>query len=218
MHPVSALEPIEITTLSQRVAERLRDSIVKGILRPGDTLVERVVAKQLHVSQTAVREAFIRLEGEGLVQRSPAKETRVTLMTKKQIGEAARIRLLLEPVAFRDAHKRMTAEASQAARSLIAQMKEALLALDNQRYSLLDLEFHRLFWRLSGDETLLKVLETICLPMFGFSGLVDSLGDPEIANPHIALLEIMEDGSGERVTSAVEDHIREAHWEGSLRK
>ena len=212
MHENLALEPIEISTLSQRVTERLRDSIYKGILNPGQTLVERVVAKQLHVSQTAVREALIRLESEGLVERIPTRETRVTLVTQKQIGEVSRVRLLLEPVAFTDAYKRMTVEKAQVARSLITQMDDALRAGDRRTYCLVDLEFHRLFWRLSGDETLFKLLEAACLPLFGFSRLAEFLDGAERLNPHIELLEALEGPSEERVAAAVKDHIRGAHW------
>jgi DNA-binding GntR family transcriptional regulator len=166
------LEPIQVVTLSQRVTERLRYSIFNGILHPGDTLVERVIAEQLHVSQTAVREAFIRLEGEGLLQRFPTRETRVTLMTQEQINEGMRARLLLEPVAFTEAYKHMTPDKVRAARGLITQMEDALRRQDDRRYSFLDLEFHRLFWRLSGDGTLVKLLETACVPLFGFSIVV----------------------------------------------
>jgi DNA-binding GntR family transcriptional regulator len=215
MQMVSTLEPIEVATLSQRVAEQVRGSILKGILHPGDTLVERVVAKQLHVSQTAVREAFIRLEGEGLLQRFPTRETRVTLMTEKQIDEVSRIRLLLEPVAFTDAYKRMTAEAAGVARSLITQMQDALRTQDHRTYAYFDMEFHRLFWRLSGDETLLKLLEAACLPLFGFLRLKVALTGLERPNPHLALLETMEGSAEEEVAGAVKHHIINAHWEKS---
>jgi len=206
LHRQVVMEPLEVLTLSQRVAERLRKSILGGAFRPGDTLVERLVAKQLHVSQTAVREAFIRLEGEGLVQRFPTRETRVTQMTQKQHAEVIRVRLLLEPVAFTDAHKHLAPDKIQVARDLIAEMENAFHTQDHQRYALGDLEFHRFFWRLSRDGTLLKLLETACLPSFGFSMVVDNLdwGRP---NPHIALLEAMEGLSEEEVAAAVKRHI-----------
>jgi DNA-binding GntR family transcriptional regulator len=207
MQAVSALEPIEVVTLSQRVTERLRQSIFKGIFHPGDILVERVIAKQLHVNQTAVREAFIRLEGEGLLQRFPTRQTRVTLLTEQQFKEVMRVRLLLEPVAFTDAHNHMTPDTVRVARGLITQMENAFRAEDNRTYSHVDLEFHRLFWRLSGDGTLLRVLEITCSPFFGFNVVLDTLEGPKGPNPHIRLLAAMEGPAKESIAGAVRNHI-----------
>lgn len=48
----------------------LRRAILSGDFRPGDRLVEREVAARLQLSRSPVREAFRRLEQEGLVRVS----------------------------------------------------------------------------------------------------------------------------------------------------
>ena len=55
------------TTLSDEVYERLRDEIVKGLIRPNERLVELDLAERLGVSRTPVRESLKRLSAEGLI-------------------------------------------------------------------------------------------------------------------------------------------------------
>lgn len=55
------------TTLSDEVYERLRDEIVKGLIRPNERLVELDLAERLGVSRTPIRESLKRLSAEGLI-------------------------------------------------------------------------------------------------------------------------------------------------------
>ena len=54
-------------TLSDEVYERLRDEIVKGLIRPNERLVEVDLAERLGVSRTPVRESLKRLSADGLI-------------------------------------------------------------------------------------------------------------------------------------------------------
>ena len=58
-------------TKADAVYEALQSAIMSGRLQPGDHLRQEVVAAEWGVSQTPVREAFRRLESEGLVEHSP---------------------------------------------------------------------------------------------------------------------------------------------------
>ena len=51
--------------------QQLLQSIQRGQLKPGDYLREQVLAEELGVSRTPVREALRRLEAEGLLQSEP---------------------------------------------------------------------------------------------------------------------------------------------------
>ena len=55
----------------------LRGEILAGALPPGAPLSENEVAQRLGVSRTPVREAFIRLENEGLLTVTPQVGTTV---------------------------------------------------------------------------------------------------------------------------------------------
>ena len=53
------------------VYEALQNAILSGNLQPGEHLRQEEVATRWGVSQTPVREAFRRLEAEGLVEHVP---------------------------------------------------------------------------------------------------------------------------------------------------
>ena len=59
--------------LRELVFEALRDAIIKGILKPGERLMEVQLAEELGVSRTPVREAIRKLELEDLVVMIPVK-------------------------------------------------------------------------------------------------------------------------------------------------
>ena len=58
-------------TKADLVYEALQSSIMSGNIREGEHLRQEEVAARLGVSQTPVREAFRRLESEGLVEHAP---------------------------------------------------------------------------------------------------------------------------------------------------
>jgi DNA-binding GntR family transcriptional regulator len=62
-------------TKADQVYEWLQNAIMSGRIQEGEHLRQEDVAAQLGVSQTPVREAFRRLESEGLVEHSPNRGT-----------------------------------------------------------------------------------------------------------------------------------------------
>ena len=55
------------TTITNRIAESLKDDINNGKLKPGEALIERELAEQFKASNIPVREALRILEGEGFI-------------------------------------------------------------------------------------------------------------------------------------------------------
>lgn len=66
-----AIERASRRTKADAVYEALQSAILSGRIQPGAHLRQEIVAAEWGVSQTPVREAFRRLESEGLVEHSP---------------------------------------------------------------------------------------------------------------------------------------------------
>ncbi len=64
--------------LAERVADHLRDLVVRGALAPGQRIVERRLCAELKVSRTPMREALKLLRQDGLVEISRNCGARVT--------------------------------------------------------------------------------------------------------------------------------------------
>ena len=86
-------------SISDQIAEVLRNLIISGELNPGDRIVESRVAKQLGVGQPTVREALVTLEHQGLVVRKTNQGCIVTILTSEEISQILRVRGELEVLA-----------------------------------------------------------------------------------------------------------------------
>ena len=85
------------------VCDELREAIVNLRLRPGEPLREAALAEKLGVSKTPLREAFARLEQEGLVETTSFKGAVVTGYSERDLKEIYELRALLEGDAARAA-------------------------------------------------------------------------------------------------------------------
>src|SRR5437588_415442 len=90
MSSVSALAatrvPLRRAQLSDEVAGHLRAAIMSGALRPGTFIRLDETAAKLGVSVTPVREALLKLRGEGMVRLEPHRG-HVVLPLSRQDGD-----------------------------------------------------------------------------------------------------------------------------------
>lgn len=70
-----------------RAYDRLRERILSLELGPGSPLDEAALGRDLGVSRTPMREAFVRLSAEGLVELLPNRGARVTALELRQLQE-----------------------------------------------------------------------------------------------------------------------------------
>jgi DNA-binding GntR family transcriptional regulator len=86
------------STISQRdqAYQSLRRLLILQKMPEGERLREPEWSERLKVNRTALREAFARLEAEGLVVRGPATGYFVPELTEQDIDEIVRIRAMLE--------------------------------------------------------------------------------------------------------------------------
>lgn len=88
-------------SLSQEVADLIKQQMIDGDLNPGDRIVETKLAKELGVSQTPIREAIRLLAGEGIVKIISNKGPIVQTLGMDDIFEIYSIRAMLEGLAIR---------------------------------------------------------------------------------------------------------------------
>ena len=69
---------VQVSSVQEMVYRTLRDKIVSMELKPGTTISTQEIADSMSVSRTPVREAFIRLATESLVEIMPQRKTLVS--------------------------------------------------------------------------------------------------------------------------------------------
>jgi DNA-binding GntR family transcriptional regulator len=96
--PHSSLE--RVLALDGPAAERayraVLDSIVAGTVPAGTLLTEGVVAESIGMSRTPVREAFLRLSTEGLLDLYPKRGAVVTAPNGAEVDELLAVRAMFE--------------------------------------------------------------------------------------------------------------------------
>ena len=105
---ITQLRQIQTLNLRSQIEQEVRDAIIRGVFKPGERLVESVIASRLGVSRAPVREVLSALERENLVVNIPRRGYFVIDFTEKDIDEIYSFRLLLEIGALRRAISRFT--------------------------------------------------------------------------------------------------------------
>src|SRR5947208_12656203 len=108
-------------SMASRISRTLSERIVTGLLSPGERLMQDHIAKEFRASHVPVREAFRKLEAQGLVVSEPRRGVRVAPLDPAAVIEVTEMRAALETLALRHALPKLTeadiaaAEAAQAA-------------------------------------------------------------------------------------------------------
>ncbi|MGH2843176.1 MAG: GntR family transcriptional regulator [Solirubrobacteraceae bacterium] len=99
--------PLQTRKTSMMVADAIRSGILQGRLRPGDRLKESVLAEELAVSRTPIREAIAMLQAEGLLEVQQHRGAQVRSYTIGELEEIYDLRSILEGYAARRAATRI---------------------------------------------------------------------------------------------------------------
>ncbi|MEZ0003460.1 DNA-binding transcriptional MocR family regulator [Sinorhizobium fredii] len=91
-------------TLASRISRALAERIISGALSPGERLRQDHVAEEFGASHVPVREAFRRLEAQGLAVSEPRRGVRVASFDLKEVREVAEMRAALEVLALPPCH------------------------------------------------------------------------------------------------------------------
>lgn len=112
-------------SMPDEIASLLREEILDGVHPPNARLRQEHLAQRFGTSQAPIREAFRRLEAQGLAIAVPNRGVRVAGLAAAEAEELGALRLSLEPdLAARAAERRAAVDAA-AARSAIAAMDKA---------------------------------------------------------------------------------------------
>ncbi|MCC6585548.1 MAG: GntR family transcriptional regulator [Bryobacterales bacterium] len=160
---------VQSVTLRHQIVSQIRQAILDGSLRPGERVVERTLASGIGASVTAVREAVIQLEAEGLITKRSNTATNITSLTDEEIAQTFAVRHTLERMAVEEAANHATTAGIRLLKQLHAAAREAAVAQDRQLYVQRDFAWHDAVWSTSGNQVLTATLRRLVLPLFGFS-------------------------------------------------
>jgi DNA-binding GntR family transcriptional regulator len=148
-----------------RIRLALLKRISEGAYLPGERLKELALANEFEVSQAPVREAFRELEALGVLVSEHYRGTRVREISKRETKEAYQLRGYLEEIA---AQLIPLPRLQQEIDSIEAQqviMRTAARNGDLDRFARANIQFHRSIVRLSSNQILPKIWDSLEIGM-----------------------------------------------------
>lgn len=155
-HPTT---PIPNTgSLSHSLFNQLRVDILQGKLKPGEKLTEQRVCSEYVVSRTPVREAFQKLENDGLIETIPNRGAFVVGVTDRDIQDMYELRKAYEAIAVRWAIQRITDEEFKALQEAYEFMEFYTMKKDIEKMLNINMQFHQLIYNAAHNRMLLHTL------------------------------------------------------------
>lgn len=209
-----------VNSLRGKVFTQLRKEILTGVYKPGDSLIELRLSKDLGVSRTPIREAIRQLELEGLVQAIPNKGAVVKGVTEQDVEDIFTIRTRIEGLAARWAAEKITEDE-------IKELKEALefeefytVKNDVEHLMKFDSKFHDIIFRASKSGPLMHMLSTFHHYIQGARNIsFETPGRPiKVFEEHRAIFEAIKNKDADTAEKLTIEHITNANNNFSNKK
>jgi DNA-binding GntR family transcriptional regulator len=208
-----SLRPV---SMADGVYDNIYERLMSLDIAPGARIAIDVLARELDISQTPVREALGRLEREGLVRKAHLiGYSAAPQLTRKQFEDLYEFRLLLEPQGARLAAKNMTPAALAEIEAAAADMQNGSPPVDrNSRYSRFaraDAHFHDAILRVGGNNNMRQALSAQHVHLHIFRLMFHARVTAEALDEHECLLVAFRDGDPDAAGQAMHDHIRRSY-------
>ena len=212
LRPNMAVDPAK--SIADQIYETLKNAIIKGEIEPSQRLFELEVAKIFNASRTPVREAFRRLEQDGVAERLAQGGIRVPQLDEQTIQDLYSLRAILEVHAIELASARINAEEIAYLKQIRAQAYELLKSSDiSQDFTLnrffeLSSMFHDTIYNATRSRVLIKVISNIramVLSMRSMSIRLDSIR--EVWDEHSRLIDHLERKEKAAAVRLIKQHV-----------
>lgn len=141
-------------TTAMKIAEDIATMIGRGILHPGQHLVENNLAERFETSRAPIREALLMLERDHLVQRVPHQGVVVRNFSREEIHDLYDVIYRLEEIAMEKAVSRLTSFGVKQLKDILQHQKTAVKTQEIQRYYDLNETFHNEIFNIAGNPVL----------------------------------------------------------------
>jgi DNA-binding GntR family transcriptional regulator len=199
-------------SLVEDIANNLSDAIIEGRIEPGQQIIETDLQRALGVSRAPIREALLKLEGQGLVRMLPRRGTFVRSITPRFIQESFTMRAWLEGLAARLTAQNLGRTGYDALDEILADMGRLASERDFKGYFFRHSDFHQFFLRESRNQILRQRIEIMRREALWLSYSITYFERYHQASQetHQNIIKLFRQGDADQVEMAVRSHILEA--------
>lgn len=196
-------------TIAVRISKVLAERIIAGVLEPGARLRQDHIAAEFGASHVPVREAFRRLEAQGLAISEPRRGVRVAAFDLAEVKEVAEMRAALEVLALRHAAPHITS-------AILDEAERVTRTGDNSpdvaSWEAANRLFHRTLLEPCGMPRLLASIDDLhaVSARFLFAAW-QSAWETRTDHDHLAILAALREGNIDEAAAVLARHVR---WVG----
>ena len=227
---MSSIEPVRAAPAYELAADQIRKAIQLGRFLPGDHLPpERVLAQELHVSRTTIREAVRILKGQGLLEiKRGAAGGLVVLPVETSKADLKKFIKKQTTIVENLFEYRLANECAAAGAAALRRTREHLKKMDNKLREMdsysnsreargnpenvplffaADSEFHILIAKASGNPLFIKAVEETRPAMFLPVGSVFGRLDERANDFHEDIFQAIKEQDAKGAYQAMSEHI-----------
>ncbi|MCV7426577.1 GntR family transcriptional regulator [Mycobacterium montefiorense] len=200
-------------TAKDRALEYVKTQVLTGAFPGGELISEGDIATALGMSRTPVREAFLRMEAEGLLRLYPQRGALVIPVSPDEVRAVIEARLVMEQYAARKVVGRGAAACAAVFERLSSELqrqRDAAAASDWRRFLDSDRTFHAITLEEAGNGILCGFYSSLRdrqMRMIGESAMREPDRVATIQHEHLAIAEALRDGDLPRALQAVQTHL-----------
>jgi DNA-binding GntR family transcriptional regulator len=212
--PLADASPGGTGSASARVYAHVKERLLDGTFPGGALLSENELSQQLGFSRTPVRQAFVQLEAEGLLELYPKRGALVVPVAASEIEDVFEARLLVEEHCAR--------RAANAGALLVAELEPLIAAQELAiaqgapgmgTFARTDRDFHHAIVHAAGNAILTRLYDALRdrQQRIGAVSLARNPGDAEkFVADHRGIVEAIGRSDGAAAAERVSAHLRSA--------
>jgi len=208
--PPEVLSKQLVRGLRDQLVNNLRNDVLAGLYKPGDSIRQEEVVARYKVSRTPVREALIQLEQEGLVTMVPNCGAKVAQQAPDSIhGLLIPLRRIMEAYALRASFDSLTEQDFQNWDLILQGMLKACEEKDFVALAEQDIAFHRSLIERANEPSLLRIWSTLVGQVRSY--FLRSYGEykdlMDMYHEHAAILAMIRSGDCEAAVAFLANRI-----------
>jgi DNA-binding GntR family transcriptional regulator len=193
--------------------ERMREALMDGHFKPGQTFTLRALAEVFGTSLMPVRDALKRLVAERALELRPNRSVVLPIMSRARFQEILQIRLSLEPQVAARAAARVTPELIHAMADDHARMCQALQTGTAPQWLGANRRFHFRLYEAAETQVMLPIIESMWMQIGAHLNQIFSARGRATANAdhhHNDLLRALRRQDSAAAAKAVWDDLSDA--------
>lgn len=208
---------LNVSLMGAEVYKILKDKVVKGEYLPEERLYEEEIASTLEVSRTPVREAFKKLQRDGLLEKVPSGGVKVAGLSEKKIIDIYDVRLILETKIIEHVSINYSKNDLIELAKVANEFEEFLNGGENKEEDVvrsieLAGDFHQIIMEIYGNKEALDILKKFQAQIDRYAYLALKKGDrlSIAAREHLKIYKLIKGKDSQKAKEEMKRHLEEA--------